>query len=283
MSNSQKMKVKSNLPQGGKKRTIISTGPVKDAGSTEVAQVARKNEKTPKKTPAKKKAAAKENTFNSLREIEARSETQIDYLETIEDNVVTFALGPAGTGKTYLAVYEALRNLWNKRNTGISRIILTRPVVEAGEKLGFLPGNLDENMDPYMRPLFDSMNDIAGPVAAKEKVAKGSIEIAPVAYMRGRTFHNCFIILDEAQNCTYDQIKMVLTRLGDNTKIVISGDSSQTDINKTSGLEQIVSRLAKTKNVDVIRFGSRDVVRSEIVKDVLVALEKHEAEETNQS
>jgi len=138
-------------------------------------------------------------------------------------------------------------------------------------------------MDPYMRPLFDSMNDIAGPVAAKEKVAKGIIEIAPVAYMRGRTFHNCFIILDEAQNCTYDQIKMVLTRLGDNTKIVISGDSSQTDISKTSGLEQIVSRLAKTKNVEVIRFQAADVVRSEIVKDVLVALEKHEAEEANQS
>ena len=238
--------------------------------------MAKKNVKTKKKGPAKK-------TFNSLKEVAARSETQQDYLETIDDNIVTFALGPAGTGKTYLAVYEALRNLWNKRNTGISRIILTRPVVEAGEKLGFLPGVLEEKMDPYMRPLYDSMYDIAGAAVTKEKIAKGIIEIAPVAYMRGRTFHNCFVILDEAQNCTYDQIKMVLTRLGDNTKIIISGDSSQTDINKTSGLETIVARLAKTEDVGVIRFEAADVVRSKIVKDVLLALEKHEAQETRKS
>lgn len=229
------------------------------------------------KTATTKKKAAKK-AFNSLKEVVARGETQEDYLEMIDQNIVTFALGPAGTGKTYLAVYEALRHLWNKRITGITRIILTRPVVEAGEKLGFLPGDIEEKMDPYMRPLFDAMHDIAGPEAAKEKVTKGVIEIAPVAYMRGRTFHNCFIILDEAQNCTYEQIKMVLTRLGENTKIVISGDSSQSDINKTSGLEQIVAPLGKTKDVAMIRFEARDVVRSQIVKDVLVALEKHEAQ-----
>lgn len=214
-----------------------------------------------------------------MKEIAPRTETQEDYLDTIEDNIVTFGLGPAGTGKTYLAMYEAICHLWNKKDTGINKIVLTRPVVEAGEKLGFLPGVLEEKMDPYMRPLMDAMNDIVGIEAARDKIAKGTIEIAPVAYMRGRTFHNCFLILDEAQNCTYDQIKMVLTRLGDNVKLVISGDSSQSDLNGKSGLAKIVERLAETEDVGVIRFKGVDVVRSKIVKDVLTSLERYEEED----
>lgn len=213
-----------------------------------------------------------------MKEIAPRTETQEEYLDTIEDNIVTFGLGPAGTGKTYLAMYQALCHLWNKKDTGINRIVLTRPVVEAGEKLGFLPGVLEEKMDPYMRPLYDAMNDIVGIDVAKDKIAKGVIEIAPVAYMRGRTFHNCFLILDEAQNCTYDQIKMILTRLGDNVKLVISGDSSQSDLNGKSGLAKIVERLQKTEDVGVTRFKGADVVRSQIVKDVLISLERYEDE-----
>lgn len=214
-----------------------------------------------------------------MKEIAPRTETQEEYLDTIEDNIVTFGLGPAGTGKTYLAMYEALCHLWNKKDTGINKIVLTRPVVEAGEKLGFLPGVLEEKMDPYMRPLYDSMNDIVGIEAARDKIAKGVIEIAPVAYMRGRTFHNCFVILDEAQNCTYDQIKMVLTRLGDNVKLVISGDSSQSDLNGKSGLAKIVERLRETEDVGVTVFKAQDVARSKIVKDVLTSLEKYEEQD----
>ena len=214
-----------------------------------------------------------------MKEILPRTETQEEYLNTIEDNIVTFGLGPAGTGKTYLAMYEALCHLWNKKDTGINRIVLTRPVVEAGEKLGFLPGVIEEKMDPYMRPLYDSMNDIVGIEAARDKIAKGVIEIAPVAYMRERTFHNCFIILDEAQNCTYDQIKMVLTRLGDNVKLVISGDSSQSDLNGKSGLAKIVHRLAETQDVGACRFKAVDVARSDIVKNVLLDLERYEEED----
>lgn len=214
-----------------------------------------------------------------MKEIAPRTETQEEYLDTIEDSIVTFGLGPAGTGKTYLAMYQALCHLWNKKDTRINKIVLTRPVVEAGEKLGFLPGVLEEKMDPYMRPLYDAMHDIVGIEAAKDKIAKGVIEIAPVAYMRGRTFHNCFVILDEAQNCTYEQIKMVLTRLGDNVKMVISGDTSQSDLNGKSGLSKIVERLQETEGVGVTRFKGVDVVRSKIVKDVLISLERYEAEE----
>jgi phosphate starvation-inducible PhoH-like protein len=214
-----------------------------------------------------------------LKEIAPRTENQEEYLNTIEENIVTFGLGPAGTGKTYLAMYQALCHLWNKKDTGINRIVLTRPVVEAGEKLGFLPGVLEEKMDPYMRPLYDAMNDIVGIEAAKDKISKGTIEIAPVAYMRGRTFHNCFVILDEAQNCTYEQIKMVLTRLGDNVKLVISGDSSQSDLNGKSGLAKIVERLEETEDIGVTVFKSQDVARSKIVKDVLISLERYEEEE----
>ena len=211
-----------------------------------------------------------------MKEIEPRTETQEDYLDTIEDNVITFGVGPAGTGKTYLAVYEALCHHWAKKSTGINRIILTRPAVEAGEKLGFLPGLLEDKMDPYMRPVYDALYDIAGMSTIQDKITKGIIEIAPVAFMRGRTFNNCFVILDEAQNCTFEQLKMVITRLGDNVKLVVSGDSSQSDLNGKSGLAKIVERLQETEDVGITRFQGRDVVRSQIVKDVLISLEKYE-------
>jgi phosphate starvation-inducible PhoH-like protein len=200
----------------------------------------------------------------------------VRYLETIDDNIVTFGIGPAGTGKTYLAMFQALTYHWDKKNTDIRRIILTRPIVEAGERLGFLPGLLEDKMDPYMRPLYDSLYEMVGIQDGKSKITNGTIEIAPIAFMRGRTFTDAFIIVDEAQNCTYEQLKMVLTRLGENTKMVISGDISQSDLNGKSGLGRMVDAVEGTDNVGMTRFGSQDVVRSEIVRDILTSIEKYE-------
>jgi phosphate starvation-inducible PhoH-like protein len=213
---------------------------------------------------------------SSVKQIVPRNEAQEKYLQTIDDNIVTFGIGPAGTGKTYLAMFQALTYHWDKKSTDIKRIILTRPIVEAGERLGFLPGLLEDKMDPYMRPLYDSLYDMVGIQDGKSKVTNGSIEIAPIAFMRGRTFTDAFIILDEAQNCTYEQLKMVLTRLGENTKLVISGDISQSDLNGKSGLGRMVDAVEGTDNVGVTKFGSQDVVRSEIVRDILTSLEKYE-------
>jgi phosphate starvation-inducible PhoH-like protein len=213
---------------------------------------------------------------SSVKQIVPRNEAQEKYLQTIDDNIVTFGIGPAGTGKTYLAMFQALTYHWDKKSTDIRRIILTRPIVEAGEKLGFLPGLLEDKMDPYMRPLYDSLYEMVGIQDGKSKVTNGSIEIAPIAFMRGRTFKDAFIILDEAQNCTYEQLKMVLTRLGENTKLVISGDISQSDLNGKSGLGRMVDAVEGTRNVGVTRFGSQDVVRSDIVRDILTSLEKYE-------
>jgi phosphate starvation-inducible PhoH-like protein len=210
-----------------------------------------------------------------------RNEAQERYLETIDDNIVTFGIGPAGTGKTYLAMFQALTYHWDKKSTDIKRIILTRPIVEAGERLGFLPGLLEDKMDPYMRPLYDSLYEMVGIQDGKSKVTNGSIEIAPIAFMRGRTFKDAFVILDEAQNCTYEQLKMVLTRLGENTKLVISGDMSQSDLNGKSGLGRMVDAVEGTNNVGVTRFGSQDVVRSEIVRDILTSIDRYEDDEQN--
>ena len=219
----------------------------------------------------------KAKNYRSLKEVKPRNPAQEEYLSAIESKIVTIGVGPAGTGKTYLAMYEALCYLWNKKETGIDRIVLTRPAVEAGEKLGFLPGMLEDKMDPYMRPLYDSLYDIAGAAGGADKIRKGSIEIAPVAFMRGRTFPDTFLILDEAQNCTFEQLKMVVTRLGDNAKLVINGDASQSDLNGKSGLNTMIEAIKRTKNVEVVRFKAKDVERSEIVKDILISLEKYEA------
>lgn len=227
---------------------------------------------TPTKTPRQKAQ-----NYRSLKEIEPRNEAQGRYLTAIENNIVTLGVGPAGTGKTYLAMYQALCHLWDKKNSKIKRIVLTRPVVEAGEKLGFLPGDIEDKMDPYMRPLYDALYDIAGFQAGNEKLSKGIIEIAPVAYMRGRTFNDCFLILDEAQNCTFKQLKMVLTRLGENVKIVLSGDTSQSDLNGNSGLGKLAEALCNTGGVEIVRFCTTDVARSKIARDILTSLERYES------
>lgn len=232
---------------------------------------AKKAKRAKNVTPKSIRSASKD--YRTLKQVVPRSYAQEDYLTSIEDNIVTFGIGPAGTGKTYLAVSMALAALWGKKASGVNKIVLTRPVVEAGEKLGFLPGGIDEKLDPYMRPLYDAMHDVIGIEATNDKVAKGVIEIAPVAYMRGRTFHDCFIILDEAQNCSYDQIKMVLTRLGENTTLVICGDGDQTDLPGASGLLSVSQKLTNVEGIGISTFTSKNVERSAIVGSILEALD----------
>ena len=205
-----------------------------------------------------------------------RNKHQQQYLEAIENNTVTISCGPAGSGKTFLAVYEAVCHLRARKKTKVDRIIITRPAVEAGgEKLGFLPGQLDEKMDPYMRPIYDSLYTIIGIEETKQKLERGYIEIAPIAYMRGRTFNNAFVVVDEAQNATLDQLKMVMTRIGEDSKIVINGDASQSDL-RNSGLLNLMTVLKEVKNIALISFGNGDIVRSKIVTDVVSAFERYE-------
>jgi len=218
--------------------------------------------------------------YRALRPVDPRNDAQKKYLTAIENNIVTLGAGPAGSGKTFIAVYEALCHLWNKKTTGIKRIIITRPVVEAGEKLGFLPGDLEDKLDPYMRPIYDALYDIAGIDMAKEKIQKGYIEVAPLAYMRGRSFNDAFIILDEAQNATLEQLKMVLTRVGNNCKLVIDGDPSQSDLpsyHKKSGLVELLSIVKDVPDLGIVLFGPNDIVRSQVVKDIVAAFDKFEA------
>lgn len=214
----------------------------------------------------------KTSQFKSIREVVPKSEKQREYLDSIADKTITFGIGHAGTGKTFLAVYAALRHLWAKK---CRRIVISRPVVEAGEKLGFLPGDMSAKLDPYIRPIMDSMIDIIGFDETKIKMEKGVIEIAPLAFMRGRTFNDAFIILDESQNCTYEQLKMAVTRLGHNAKCVINGDPAQSDL-ANSGLKAITGALASIEDVGVVRFTAAEIERSEIVKKVVTALERYE-------
>lgn len=211
--------------------------------------------------------------FAKIKKIDPRNKRQAEYIQSIENNTVTIGLGPAGSGKTYLAVYEAVCHHWAKK---AKRIIITRPAVEAGEKLGFLPGDLEEKLNPYMRPIYDSLYDLTDLGTIREKVERGYIEVAPLAYMRGRTFNNCFIILDEAQNATLDQLKMVLTRLGENCKLVIDGDPSQSDLSHKSGLNTLPNVLKNVEDVGIIRFDPSDIVRSKIVENVVSAFKKYE-------
>ena len=197
---------------------------------------------------------------------------QSEYVQAIDDNTVVFGIGPAGSGKTYLAVAKAVQALQTKQ---VSRIILTRPAVEAGEKLGFLPGTLNDKIDPYLRPLYDALRDMLDPEMIPKLMEAGIIEVAPLAYMRGRTLNDAFVILDEAQNTTPAQMKMFLTRLGFGTKIVVTGDISQVDLphGQVSGL-RIVRRILR--NVEDIHFadlGSRDVVRHQLVGRIVNAYE----------
>ena len=198
------------------------------------------------------------------------------YLDTIRHNSITFGIGPAGTGKTYLAVVMAVAALRNKE---INKIILTRPAVEAGERLGFLPGDLQDKVDPYLRPLYDALQDILGQDAYQKLMAKGVIEIAPLAYMRGRTLEDAFIILDEAQNTTDKQMKMFLTRLGFGSRMVVTGDLGQVDLPRgvTSGLREAAEVLKDVKGVGIVRMAPMDVIRHEVVTRIVEAYGDWEA------
>lgn len=204
--------------------------------------------------------------------IKAKTLGQKKYLGAINDNTVTICIGPAGTGKTYLAVATAVRAF---KKHEISKIILTRPAVEAGEKLGFLPGDLQNKVDPYLRPLYDALFDMLGAEAFQRNLEKGAIEVAPLAYMRGRTLDDAFIILDEAQNTTPEQMKMFLTRLGFNSKIVITGDITQIDLadKRKSGLIDAVGILDKLDDIAIIRLSNKDVVRHHLVQAIIKAYE----------
>jgi phosphate starvation-inducible PhoH-like protein len=194
------------------------------------------------------------------------------YTDAIDENIVTFGVGPAGTGKSYLAVAQAVQALHRRQ---VNRIVLTRPAVEAGENLGFLPGDLMAKVDPYLRPLYDALYDMLGADGAQRLVANGTIEVAPLAFMRGRTLNDSFIILDEAQNTTPEQMKMFLTRIGFNSKAVITADITQIDLNgKRSGMLDIERILSGVEGVSFVFLGAKDVVRHRIVADIVAAYER---------
>jgi len=208
----------------------------------------------------------------------ARSEKQSDYIKALRENDIILSLGPAGTGKSFLAVSVAVTLLIEKK---IERVILSRPAVEAGEKLGFLPGDMKEKVDPYLRPLYDALYELFGADKIDKKIETGEIEIAPLAFMRGRTLKNCFAILDEAQNATETQIKMFLTRIGENSKLVVNGDPSQVDlINKThSGLIKSKNILKDLKEIKIIEFDHNDVVRHPLVSKIIRAYQTKSADD----
>ena len=203
----------------------------------------------------------------------ARSKKQSDYIKALKENDIVISLGPAGTGKSFLAVSVAVSLLMEKK---VERVILSRPAVEAGEKLGFLPGDMKEKVDPYLRPLYDALYELFGSDKIDKKIATGEIEIAPLAFMRGRTLKNCFAILDEAQNATETQIKMFLTRIGENSKLVVNGDPSQIDlINKSqSGLIKSKNILKGLNDIKIIEFDHTDVVRHPLVSKIIRAYQK---------
>ena len=207
--------------------------------------------------------------------IKAKTVGQKKYVSLIKKNTLVFGIGPAGTGKTFLAVAMAVSAL---RRHEISRIVLTRPAVEAGERLGYLPGDLQSKIDPYLRPLYDALYETMGAENYLRNVEKGIVEVAPLAYMRGRTLDDCFIILDEAQNTTPEQMKMFLTRLGNNSKAVVTGDITQTDLPRgnRSGLKEALSILDGIEDISIHRFSERDVVRHRLARQIILAYDKYE-------
>ncbi len=209
------------------------------------------------------------------RQVKCKTLGQKQYVEAIKANTCTFAVGPAGTGKTYLAIAMAVVALKNK---DVERIILTRPAVEAGEKLGFLPGDLQQKVDPYLRPLYDALNDMMGAESYQRLLERGAVEVAPLAYMRGRTLNDAFIILDEAQNTTSEQMKMFLTRMGMGSKMIVTGDVTQIDLpaGKRSGLVEALEVLKGVEDIGMVRLTHRDVVRHELVQAIVRAYEKHD-------
>ena len=209
------------------------------------------------------------------KQIKCKTLGQRDYVKKVRDNVLTFAVGPAGTGKTYLAMAMAVVALRNKE---IERIVLTRPAVEAGEKLGFLPGDLNQKVDPYLRPLYDALYDLMGVDSYQKLVERGVVEVAPLAYMRGRTLSDSFIILDEAQNTTTEQMKMFLTRMGFNSRVVVTGDITQTDLpfGKRSGLLEALDVLKNTAGIGIVRLDHTDVVRHDLVQAIVQAYDAYD-------
>lgn len=215
---------------------------------------------------------------NDGKPVKARTPNQMRMVEAFYGNDLIFALGPAGTGKTYVAIALAVRALKNRE---IRRIVLTRPAVEAGERLGFLPGDLKEKLDPYLLPLYDALKDIIPAKRLQEFIDEGTIEIAPLAYMRGRTLDRACVILDEAQNTSLGQLKMFLTRMGNDAKFIVTGDATQIDlpVKSSSGLMKGIGIVEKIKGVSVIRFDHRDIVRHPLVTKIVKAFEKSEKEE----
>lgn len=209
--------------------------------------------------------------------VKPKSANQRKLVESASKNDLVFALGPAGTGKTYIAVALAVRALKNRE---VKRIIITRPAVEAGENLGFLPGDLQEKLDPYLRPIYDALSDMVPPEKLKYYQETRVIEIAPLAYMRGRTLHDAFVLLDEAQNTTNEQIKMFLTRMGPNSKVIITGDQTQVDLpnRQKSGLKEALHVLRDVKNIGIVTLSGKDVIRHKLVKSIIEAYEKDESQ-----
>ena len=206
--------------------------------------------------------------------VRARTVNQQRLVQAYDSNDLLFAVGPAGSGKTYTAIALAVRAL---REKIVRRVILTRPAVEAGEKLGFLPGDMKEKLDPYLQPLYDALNDMIPPAKLQKYMEEGTIQIAPLAYMRGRTLDNAFVILDEAQNTTLPQIKMFLTRMGRNAKFIVTGDVTQIDLPRKSdsGLTRAIEILREVKGIGIIEFDRRDIVRHELVKHIVDAFDRH--------
>lgn len=205
-----------------------------------------------------------------VRRVRPQSENQRLLMEAIDRHSLTLALGPAGTGKTYLAINAAVEAL---EGGEVAKVVLSRPAVEAGENLGYLPGNLEEKLMPYLRPLYDALSDRLGGKRLKSLINDGTIEIAPIAYMRGRTLNNAFVVIDEAQNCTFAQLKMLITRLGWHSSMVLTGDPDQTDLlPEMSGLADIGDKLEKVEGIAVVRLGEVDVVRHPLVAKVLSVL-----------
>ena len=226
----------------------------------------------PKKTTKLKEVKSSYQIHTPKKVIIARGINQEQYLKNIESNELNFGIGPAGTGKTYLAVAAGVHALLNDK---VQKIILIRPAVEAGEKLGFLPGDLAQKVDPYLKPLYDALYEMLGSERVQKLIEKEIIEVAPLAYLRGRTLNNAFIIMDESQNTTIDQMKMFLTRMGYGSYAVVNGDLTQIDLprNIPSGLSNVLEVLSETPNIGIIRFGSIDVVRHPLVRKIIDAYE----------
>lgn len=264
---------------------VVLTGPAKDVSAARglveemVALIANGQELAPQDLSRSAKMLEKDNRPTDVlsqsilssrgKSIRPKTLGQKNYVDAIDEATIVFGIGPAGTGKTYLAMAKAVQSLQRKE---VSRIILTRPAVEAGERLGFLPGTLNDKIDPYLRPLFDALHEMLDPESIPKLMAAGTIEVAPLAYMRGRTLNDSFIILDEAQNTTPEQMKMFLTRLGFNSKMVVTGDVTQIDLpNGTSGLRTALEVLAEVDDMHFATLTSEDVVRHSLVAKIVDA------------